>query len=99
MRGAFDLPEGVVYLDGNSLGPLPRRVRDRIARTVGDEWGAMLIRGWNDAGWIDLPAGVGDRIAGLIGAAQGTVIAGDSTSINVHKVLARRPWPPGPTGA
>lgn len=88
IRDAFVLPDGVIYLDGNSLGPLPRRVRDRLTRTVEDEWGAMLIRGWNAAGWMDLPARVGDRIARLVGAAPGTVVAADSTSVNVHKVLS-----------
>ena len=88
MRDEFDLPEGVIYLDGNSLGPLPRHVPERISRAVAAEWGQMLIRGWNEAGWIDLPARVGDRIGRLIGAVPGTVTAGDSTSVNLHKVLA-----------
>ncbi len=87
-RDAFELPEDVIYLDGNSLGPLPRRIRARLVQTLDDEWGTMLIRGWNEAGWMDLPTRVGDRIARLIGAAPGTVVAADSTSINVHKVLS-----------
>jgi len=86
-RALFDLPEGVVYLDGNSLGPLPKGATERVARTMRDEWGAMLIRGWNDADWISLPERVGDRIARLIGATKGTVTAGDSTSVNLFKVL------------
>ncbi len=88
MRGAFELPAGVIYLDGNSLGPLPRRARERVARTVAEEWGGMLIRGWTAAGWIDLPARVGDRIARLIGASPGSVMACDSTSVNLFKVLS-----------
>ena len=87
IRDAFALPEGVIYLDGNSLGPLPHAVRARLARTLDEEWGAMLIRGWNQAGWMDLPARVGDQIARLVGAAPGSVVAADSTSINVYKVL------------
>jgi kynureninase len=77
-----------VYLDGNSLGPLPAGVAERVARVVEEEWGRSLIRGWNDHGWVDLPARVGDRIARLVGAAPGTVVATDSTSINVAKALA-----------
>src|SRR5690625_643928 len=87
-REAFDLPEGVIYLDGNSLGPLPRVARERIAEAVTAEWGEMLVRGWTEAGWIDLPARVGDRIAKLIGAAPGTVLAGDSTSVNRFQLLS-----------
>jgi kynureninase len=88
MREAFELPENVIYLDGNSLGPLPRRARARLERTVADEWGGLLIRGWTEAGWIDLPARVGDRIARLIGAPPGSVMACDSTSVNLYKVLS-----------
>ena len=86
-RAQFDLPENVVYLDGNSLGPLPRAARERLAHEVGDHWGRLLIRGWNEAGWIDLPDRVGDRIARLIGAPAGSVTAGDSTSVNLYKAL------------
>ena len=84
----FRLPKGVVYLDGNSLGPLPVGVTERLAAAVEDEWGGQLIRAWNDAGWIDLPAKVGDRIAKLIDAPRGSVMVADSTSINLHKALA-----------
>ncbi len=87
-RAAFHLPEGVIYLDGNSLGVLPKAVPARMAETVTAEWGDSLIRGWNAHGWIDLPARVGDKIARLIGAAPGTVVAADSTSINVFKMLS-----------
>ena len=87
-RSAFSLPEGVIYLDGNSLGVLPAHVPDRMQQVVREEWGNSLIRGWNEHDWIDLPQRVGDRIARLIGAAPGTVVAADSTSINVFKVLA-----------
>jgi kynureninase len=87
-RQLFDLPEGIVYLDGNSLGPLPKAARERLAREVDREWGQKLIRGWNEAGWIDLPNVVGDRIAKLIGAPEGSVIVGDSTSVNLYKALS-----------
>ena len=87
-RSLFHLPEGVVYLDGNSLGPLPLAARDRVARLLSDEWGEMLIRGWNEAGWMDAPARIGDRIGRLIGAAPGTVVMGDTLSIKVYQALA-----------
>jgi kynureninase len=87
-RLAFDLPDGVIYLDGNSLGPLPRGVAERLGRAVTDEWGQLLITGWNKAGWIGLPARVGDRIAHLIGAEPGSVVVGDTLSIKVYQALA-----------
>ena len=87
-RDRFLLPEGVIYLDGNSLGPLPRGVAERVAQGVRAEWGESLIRGWNLHGWMDLPERVGDRIGRLIGAPPGSVTAGDSTSVNVFKLLA-----------
>ena len=87
-RARFTLPDGVIYLDGNSLGPLPRGAAERVARMMTDEWGALLIRGWNDAGWMDAPARIGDRIAPLIGAAPGTVTVGDTLSIRVWQALA-----------
>src|ERR1044072_1544508 len=80
LRDRFDLPPNVAYLDGNSLGPLPRATRQRIAHVVAEEWGAGLIRSWNDCDWIRAPRRVGDKIAGLIGAAPGEVIVADSTS-------------------
>jgi kynureninase len=87
-RELFDLPEGVIYLDGNSLGPLPRGVAERLARSVTDEWGQMLITGWNRAGWMEMPARIGDRIARLIGAEPGHVVMGDTLSIKVFQALA-----------
>ena len=87
-KDLFALPEGVIYLDGNSLGPRPRGVLERAASVIGEEWGHDLIRAWNTAGWIDLPARVGDRIALLIGAAPGTVATGDTLSIKVYQALA-----------
>ena len=87
-RALFDLPEDLAYLDGNSLGPLPRAAAARIAKTVTDDWGGRLIRGWNDAGWMDWPDRLGDRIAPLIGAAPGTVTLGDTLSIKLHQALS-----------
>ena len=87
-RAMFDLPEGVIYLDGNSLGPLPRAAAARVAQTVTAEWGQMLIRGWNAAGWMEMPARVGDRIARLVGAEPGSVVMGDTLSIKVYQALA-----------
>lgn len=87
-RELFDLPAGVIYLDGNSLGALPRNVRPRLEAAVQDEWGRDLIKSWNTADWINLPSRVGDRIARLIGAGAGEVIAADSTSVNLFKLAA-----------
>lgn len=87
LRELFDLPPGVIYLDGNSLGPLPRGTARRVQDTVSREWGQDLIRSWNTAGWFDLPQRVGDRLAPLIGAGRGEVVATDSTSVNLFKVL------------
>ncbi|MEH7826620.1 kynureninase [Gemmobacter denitrificans] len=87
-RAQFDLPEGVIYLDGNSLGPLPKMAAARVARTVTEEWGQMLITGWNKAGWMTQPSRIGDRIARLIGAEAGHVATGDTLSIKVYQALA-----------
>ncbi|MEM8701260.1 MAG: kynureninase [Pseudomonadota bacterium] len=87
-KDAFAIPEGVIYLDGNSLGVLPKHVPGRIADVIGTEWGTSLIRAWNTHSWIDLPQRTGDRIGRLIGAPAGTVVACDSTSVNVFKVLS-----------
>ena len=69
-RALFDLPEGLVYLDGNSLGPLTHAARARLTDEVTAQWGAKLIGGWNESGWMDLPRAVGGRIAALIGAGE-----------------------------
>jgi kynureninase len=87
-RARFHLPEGVTYLDGNSLGPLPVHAADRVAAMMRDEWGEMLITGWNRAGWMEAPRRVADRIAPLIGAAPGTVVMGDTLSVKVYQALA-----------
>ena len=86
-RALFAIPDGLNYLDGNSLGVLPRGVAERVAATVTQQWGETLIRSWNEHGWFALPQKVGDRIAKLVGAAPGTVIAGDTISINLFKLL------------
>jgi len=87
-RERFLLPEGIVYLDGNSLGALPREAAARVERAVREEWGKGLIRSWRDAGWIDLPLRIGEKIGRLVGAEPGSVVVADSTSVNLFKVLA-----------
>lgn len=87
-RELFEIPDGVVYLDGNSLGPLPRATRERIARTLDEEWGQQLVGAWNAADWMGLPEKLGDRIGRLLNAPRGQVVVGDTLSIKVHQALA-----------
>ena len=87
-RAMFHLPDGVIYLDGNSLGPLPVAAQSRVASMMRDEWGDMLITGWNRAGWMAQPMALGDRIARLIGAEPGHVVLGDTLSVKVYQALA-----------
>jgi len=86
-KDRFEIPQGVIYLDGNSLGVLPKGAVERAGKVISDEWGQQLIRAWNNAGWMDLPRVVGDRIAGLIGAPAGSVATGDTLSIKVYQAL------------
>lgn len=86
LRDEFDLPPDTVYLDGNSLGPPPRRVAARMAEVVGREWGGRLIRSWSE-GWWNAPERVGERIAPLVGAGPGQIVVADSTSVNLFKAL------------
>src|SRR5471032_1193198 len=88
LRASFDLPAGVIYLDGNSLGARPTAALARAQDVIAAEWGDGLIRSWNTAGWFDLPKRLGDRLAPLIGARAGEVVVTDTTSINLFKALA-----------
>ena len=88
LREQFYLPPGVIYLDGNSLGVLPRHTGARVQQVIEAEWGQGLIRSWNSAGWMTLPQRVGDKIAQLVGAAAGELVVADSTSVNLFKVLS-----------
>ncbi|HYW56048.1 MAG TPA: kynureninase [Polaromonas sp.] len=88
LRDHFALPEGVIYLDGNSLGVSPKTTAARVADVITREWGKDLIRSWNDAGWFHLPQRLGNKIAPLIGAGPDEVVATDSTSVNLYKVLS-----------
>jgi kynureninase len=87
-RAMFHLPENMTYLDGNSLGPLPFAAQNRVDAMMRDQWGEMLITGWNKAGWMDQPSRVGDRVGNLIGAEAGHVVMGDTLSIKVYQALA-----------
>ncbi len=87
MRDLFALPDDVIYLDGNSLGALPRSTASRVADVIEKQWGNELIASWNSAGWIAAPRRIGDALAPLIGARAGEVVVADSTSINLFKVL------------
>lgn len=88
LRAQFDLPDGVIYLDGNSLGALPRATAERVQRTLRQEWGQDLIQSWNSAGWFAQPLATGDKIARLIGAGPNQVVAADTTSVNLYKALS-----------
>ena len=86
-RGLFDLPEGVIYLGGHSLGPPPRTMRDRAEGLIGREWGMDLVAAWNRRDWLELPERIGARIAPLVGAGTDEIIAADSVSLNLFKLL------------
>lgn len=86
-RAKFQLPEGVIYLDGNSLGALPKAAPARVAEIVEKEWGEGLIKSWSEAGWYSKPVELGDRIGGLIGAAPGQTVVADSISVNLFKLV------------
>jgi len=88
LRAHFSIPSDTIYLDGNSLGVMPITAAARAAQVVQQEWGQGLIRSWNAAGWFDLPQRLGARIATLIGSGADEVVAADTTSVNVFKVLA-----------
>jgi len=88
LRAHFALPEGVIYLDGNSLGARPHTALPRAQAVIAQEWGTDLIRSWNTAGWFDMPKRLGNRLAPLIGAADGEVVVNDTTSLNLFKALA-----------
>ncbi|MGP9488659.1 kynureninase [Glutamicibacter sp. AOP5-A2-7] len=87
-KDRFLLPDGVLYLDGNSLGPLPAGVAERAAEVVNVEWGQGLIRSWNSAGWFEMPTRLGDKLGSLLGAKPGETVVTDTTSLNLFKALA-----------
>ena len=87
LRDRFQIPDGVIYLDGNSLGPMPRAAAGILNRTIEQEWGRDLIASWNSAGWFELPVRLGDRVGALLGAAPGQTVVCDTTSINLFKAL------------
>jgi len=87
-KALFEIPDNLVYLDGNSLGPLPKNVSKKVAQVINAEWGPRLIRGWNECQWMQQPCTVGDRVAKLIGASQGSVVLGDTLSIKVYQALS-----------
>ena len=84
----FDLPDGIIYLDGNSLGPLPKGVTEVVQEMLTAQWGAQLIKGWNACGWMEQPSRIGTTIGRLIGAPEGSVVLGDTLSIKVFQALA-----------
>lgn len=88
VKDLFELPPGLVYLDGNSLGPLPRAVSATVNQVIEAQWGRQLIKGWNESQWMQQPEHIGDTIAGLIGAPAGSVVMGDTLSIKVFQALA-----------
>lgn len=88
LKAHFDLPEGVLYMNGNSLGPQPKAAAARGAHVIQQEWGQRLIRSWNEAKWFELPSRLGDKLGQLIGAGLGEVVVTDTTSLNIFKCLA-----------
>ena len=87
-KDLFHLPEGMIYLDGNSLGPLPKSVDGALSAMVMDQWGAHLIKGWNVDDWMGQPMRVGNLVGKLIGAPEGTVTMGDTLSVKVYQALS-----------
>ncbi|WP_298970892.1 kynureninase [uncultured Roseobacter sp.] len=87
-KEAFALPEGMIYLDGNSLGPMPKMMPDHLSQMLETEWGHLLIKGWNAAGWMEQPSRVGDMVGRLIGAPPQSVVMGDTLSIKVYQAVA-----------
>ena len=87
-RKEFSLPKDKIYLDGNSLGAMPKRALEIATRTISQEWGTELIESWNSADWFQLPQRLGDKVARLIGANSGEVVVTDNVSINLFKVLS-----------
>ena len=88
LRQQFALPEGLIYLDGNSLGVLPRSAAARLQHVITQEWGEGLIGSWNSAGWMAQPQRIGDKIARLVGAGPAELVVADSTSVNLFKLLS-----------
>ena len=88
LRQEFNLPDGVIYLDGNSLGAQPKAALARAQQVIQQEWGVGLIRSWNTAGWFELPQRLGNQLGKLVGAKDGEVVVTDTTSVNLFKVLA-----------
>ena len=91
-RAEFVLPAGQIYLDGNSLGVLPRSVAARVSRVVAEEWGQSLITSWNKHGWFSMPGRIGNKVARLIGAEPGSVMVADTISVNMFKLLTSALW-------
>ncbi len=87
LRDRFVLPDGLIYLDGNSLGPMPRHAAGMLRDTIERQWSQDLVGSWNSAGWFDMPLRLGDRIGALIGAAAGQTVVCDTTSVNLFKAL------------
>ena len=88
VKTRFELPEGMIYLDGNSLGPLPKGVAEAVQRVVGEEWGRQLIKGWNGCDWMEQPTRVGSLVGRLVGAPAGSITLGDTLSIKVFQALS-----------
>ena len=88
VKSRFELPEGMIYLDGNSLGPLPKGVAEAVQRVVGEEWGRQLIKGWNGCDWMEQPTRVGSLVGRLVGAPAGSITLGDTLSIKVFQALS-----------
>jgi kynureninase len=87
-RQRFQIPQGLLYLDGNSLGALPKSTPNDVMQTITKDWGERLIGSWNDAGWVNLPATVAAKLAPLLGVQAGEVVIADSTSVNLFKLLS-----------
>ena len=86
-KSFFDMPKNIIYLDGNSLGPLLKGITEESERVINKEWGEKLIKGWNESHWMDQPVRVGNKLARILKAEDGSIILGETLSLKLYQAL------------